>query len=104
MFINHPEHKKKTIHCLWGKEPGLRCKSNQLLPLAQWDSMANEELWPVTLFLDIHLMLPFQGLPLVYGLWCKGSKPGGTACMLGTQLRSCLTSHLPHLLALIPTC
>lgn len=50
--------------------------------------MANEELWPVTLFLDIHLMLPFQGLPLVYDLWCKGSKPGGTACMLGTQLRS----------------
>lgn len=27
--------------------------------------MANEELWSVTLFLDIHLMLPFQGLPLL---------------------------------------
>lgn len=64
--------------------------------------MASEKLWPVTLFLDIYLMLPFQGLPLVSGLWCEGSKPGRTACMLGTQLRSCLTSHLPHLLALIP--
>lgn len=71
MFIIHPEH-KKTIHCLWGKEPGPCDKSNQLLPLAQWDSKASEELWSVTLFLDIHLMLPFQG-----------SKPGRASCMLG---------------------
>lgn len=39
--------------------------------------MANEELWSVTLFLNI------QGLPLVYCLWCEGSEPGGTACTLG---------------------
>lgn len=56
--------------------------------------------WPVTLFLDIHLMLPFQGLPLVYGLWYKGSKPGGTACVLGHAAASPATSL--NLLALTP--